>query len=139
MVPLITNALQDPDSGVRMMAVRALNKIDPQNPANSESMSVLVGCLTAPPERFSGAAAQAAIELGELHREPNVAVPALIQSLQSDDNYMREKSATALGKFGSQAKSAIPALTKALEDSDTRVRRQAAVALKRINSGAAAN
>ena len=121
-----------------MMAVRALNQIDPQNPANSESVSVLVGCFTAPPDRFSGAADQAAIDWVNSSRA-NVAVPALIQSLQSDDTYLRENAATALGKFGSQAKSAVPALKKALEDSDARVRRQAAVALKRIDSGAAAN
>ena len=30
-VPLILNALQDPDPRVRMMAARALDKIDPQN------------------------------------------------------------------------------------------------------------
>jgi HEAT repeat protein len=100
---------------------------------------VLVECLTAPPDSFSGAAAEAAKELGELHREPDLAVPALIQSLQSDDNYLREWSATALGKFGSQAKPAVTALTKALNDSDARVRRQAAAALKRINAAAATN
>ncbi len=137
--PMIVNALQDPEPTVRMVAVKALNQVDPQNPANSESVSLLVGCLTAPPDSFSGAAAEAARELGELHREPDLAVPALIRSLQSDDNYMREQSATALGKFGSQAKPAVVALTKALEDSDARVRRQAAAALKRINAGAAAN
>ena len=135
-VPLIVNALHDPEMAIRLEAVRALNKIDPQNPANSESVSVLVGCLTAPPDRFSGAASQAATELGELHRDPDLAVPALIQSFQSDDRYMRYCSAAALGRFGVQAKSAIPVLTKALEDSDANVRRQTAASLKRINSDA---
>jgi RNA polymerase sigma factor (sigma-70 family) len=135
--PVIVNALQDPVPTVRMVAVKALNQVDPQNPANSESVSVLVGCLNAPPDNFSGAAAQAATLLGELHREPDVAVPALIQALQSDDNYLRERSATALGKFGSQAKPAVSALTKALEDSDANVRRQVAKSLKLINSAPA--
>lgn len=145
-VPLIVNALQDPDPVVRMMAVRALDKIDPHNPANSKSVSVLVGCMTAPQggsslaaSRFPFEATQAATILGELHREPDVSVPALIQALQSDDRYLRQSAAVALGRFGGQAKTAVPALTKALEDSDTHVRRQAAAALKLINSGAAAN
>jgi RNA polymerase sigma factor (sigma-70 family) len=141
-IPLIVNALQDSDPVVRMMAVEALDKIDPNDPGNSKSVSVLIGCLTASKagsplaaSRFQIEASQAATELGELHRDPDLSVPALIQSLQSDDNYVREQSATALGKFGSQAKPAIAALTKALKDSDARVRRQAAAAIKRINSG----
>jgi len=138
-VPLIVNALQDPDPVVRMMTVRALVKIDPQNTANSKSVSVLVGCLGAPDGFFRGADAEAATILGQLHREPDVAVPALIRALQSDDIYLRYNAAAALGKFGSQAKAAIPALTKALEDSNAQVRRQAAAALNLINSGAAAN
>src|SRR5208283_3048244 len=116
---------------------------DPHNPANSKSVSVLVGCMTAPQggsslaaSRFPFEATQAATILGELHREPDVAIPALIQALQSDDRYLRENAVAALGRFGGQAKAAIPALTKALEDSDASVRRQAAAALNRINSGA---
>ena len=138
-VPLIVNALQDPAPVVRMMAVRALVKIDPQNTANSKSVSVLVGCLGAPDGFFRGADAEAATILGQLHREPDVAVPALIRALQSDDGYLRYNAAAALGKFGSQAEAAVPALTKALQDSDAQVRRQAAAAINRINSGAAAN
>ena len=138
-VPLIVNALQDPAPVVRMMAVRALDKIDPQNSANSKSVSVLVGCLSAPDGYFRGATSEAARILGELHRDPDVAIPALIRALQSDDGYLRYNAAAALGKFGSQAKAAVPALTKALQDSDAQVRRQAAAAINRINSGAAAN
>ena len=72
--------------------------------------------------------------LGKLHREPDLAVPALIQSLQSADRYVRQNSAVALGKFGEQAKPAITALTKALADSDSGVRSQAATAIASINS-----
>jgi RNA polymerase sigma factor (sigma-70 family) len=139
-VPLIANAIQDSDPTVRMMAVRALNKIDAQDPANSESVAVLVKCMTAPPDgsaleasRFPFIASQAATILGELHREPDVAVPVLMQALQNGDSYLRYSAAMALSKFGGQAKPAVPALLKALEDSDANVRRQAAVALKEIN------
>ncbi len=139
-------SLQDSSPQVRLMAVRALDKIDPHNPVNSESVSVLVGCMTAPQDgsplaasRFPFVASQAAVKLGEMHREPDVAVPVLIQALQSGNSYLRENAAAALGRFGGQAKAAVPALTKALEDSDSPVRRQAAAALNRINSEAPEN
>jgi HEAT repeat protein len=120
------------------MAVRALNKIDPENDAKSNFVSVLVGCVTGPPGDTPGAANDAVVMLGNLHREPALAVPALIQSLQSADPYIRQNSAAALGRFGGQAKSAVSALQQALEDSDGNVRRQATTALTRINSGAPA-
>src|SRR4029453_15074648 len=34
-VPLIVKSLQDPIPGVRLMAIKALIKVDPQNPAKS--------------------------------------------------------------------------------------------------------
>ncbi|HUA67319.1 MAG TPA: HEAT repeat domain-containing protein, partial [Candidatus Saccharimonadales bacterium] len=137
-VPLMVNALQDPVPGVRMTAVMALNKIDPQNPASSNFASVLAGCMTGTPGHTPGVV-RAVIMLGELHRDPEVAVPALIQALQSSSGYVRANAADSLGRFGGQAETAIPALTKALGDSDAGVRRQAAAALKRINSDAPAN
>jgi HEAT repeat protein len=138
-IPLMVKALQDPIPGVRVMAIKALNKVDPQNAASSSFVAILAGCVTGTPGDMPGAANDAVIMLGDLHREPEVAVPVLIQCLQSPDTYVRHNAASALGKFGSQAKSAVPALTKALEDSDAGVRRMAAGALKHINSGAAAN
>jgi HEAT repeat protein len=137
-VPLMVKSLQDSNPQVRLMTVKTLNKVDPQNPAKSEFVQVLVGCVTGPPNGFPQAVNDAAIMLGSLHREPNLSVPALIQSLQSADPYIRQNSAAALGRFGGEAKPAIVALQRALEDSDTNVSRQAAAALKRINSNAPA-
>ena len=133
-IPLIIQSFQDSSPLVRMMAVKALNQIDPQNTASTNFAPVLVGCLDSPPD--STAVNESVVMLGELHRDPNVVVPALIQALRRGETYVRANAAAALGKFGSQAKAAIPALTKALEDSDPSVRRQAAAALKIINSGA---
>jgi hypothetical protein len=136
-VPLMVNLLHDSSPLVRLMAVRALNKIDPENDAKSNFVPVLVGCVTGPPGDTPGAANEAVVILGQLHLEPDLAVPVLIQRLQSADPYDRENAAAALGKFDGQAKAAVPTLTKALEDSDANVRRQAAAALKSISSGAA--
>jgi RNA polymerase sigma factor (sigma-70 family) len=137
-VPLMVNALQDPIPGVRVMAVKALIQVDPQNAAKTNFVSVLVGCVTGNPSDMPGAANDAVVMLGELHREPDIAVPVLIQALQSDDWIIRNNAASALGKFGAQAASAVPALTKARADSNSDVRRQAVSALKRINANAPA-
>src|SRR4029077_18605399 len=45
-VPLMVKALKDPVPGVRLMAVKALIKIDPKNSARSDLMPVLLGCLS---------------------------------------------------------------------------------------------
>jgi RNA polymerase sigma factor (sigma-70 family) len=138
-IPLMITALQDPISGVRLMAIKALSKVDPQNAAGSNFVAIAAGCVTGSPGDMPGAVNDAVIMLGQLHREPGIAVPALVQGLQSPESYVRKNSAAALGRFGGQARPAVSALQIALEDSDTNVRRQAAAALKRINSGAAAN
>jgi HEAT repeat protein len=133
-ISLIVKALQDSSPGVRLMAVKALEKIDPQNSAGIEQVVLVAQCLTGPAGDTPGAANNAAFMLGRLHREPNIAIPALIQGLQNTDSSVRQNSAAALGKFGEQAKPALDALTKALADSDSRVRSQATSAIARINS-----
>jgi len=131
LIPLMVKSLKDSDMRMRVEAVRALNKIDPQNASKSDLVPVLIGCL---PDTWADNEAVRA--LGELHRDANLAVPALIGSLQSEKSYLRNNSASALGKFGGQARLAIPALEKALNDSDPTVRRLAADSLKQIKSGA---
>ena len=133
-IPLMVKALQDSSPGVRLMAVKALEKIDPQNSAGIEQVALVAKCLTGPAGDTPGAANDAAFMLGRLHREPDIAIPALIQGLQNTATYVRENSAAALGKFGEQAKPALDALTKALADSDSRVRSQASAAIANINS-----
>jgi HEAT repeat protein len=130
----MVKALQDSNPRVRLMAVKALNKTDPQNAAKSNFVAILVDCVTAPSGDTPGVANDAVIMLGELQREPDLAVPVLIQCLQNNDPYVRQNSANALGRFGVQAKPAVTALLKALKDSDANVRIQAAAALQRINA-----
>lgn len=131
-IPLMVQSLKDSNLYVRVTAVKALNKIDPQNTFKSDLVPVLIGCLA----DTEDAANEAVRTLGELHRDANLAVPALVGSLQSEKSYIRNNSAAALGRFGGQARLAIPALEKALNDSDPTVRRLAADSLKQIKSGA---
>jgi len=97
---------------------------------------VLAECVTRLPGDMPGAPNDAVLILGVLHRDPDIAVPVLIQALQSKEWYIRGNAAVALARFGGQAGSAVTALTKAQNDPDPYVRRQATSALKSINSGA---
>jgi HEAT repeat protein len=110
-----------------------LNKMDPQTAAQSDVFTVLLGCLNDP-----NTANDAVIQLGEWRRDPARSVPALIQSLENGDVYIRQNAAVALGRFGGNAIAALPALQRALADTDRNVSREAAAALKRINTGATA-
>jgi len=75
----------------------------------------------------------AAAMLGEIHKRPEIAVPALIESLQNDSSInVRIRAAHALGKFGNDAQAAIPALTQAAKQADYRVSLEATSALKKI-------
>jgi len=132
-IPLLVKSLQDPAAFVRLHAVEALKKMDPQTAAQSDVYTVLLGCLNDP-----NTANDTVIQLGEWHRDADRSVPALIQSLENGEVYIRQNAAAALGRFGGEASAAIPALQRALVDTDRNVHREAADALKRINSGAPA-
>ncbi|EEF59266.1 HEAT repeat domain-containing protein [Pedosphaera parvula] len=62
------------------------------------------------------------------------AIPALIQSLQDTNEFVRMTAAFALGKFGKAAASAKTALLPLLKDSNTDVRACAKLALQQIDS-----
>ncbi len=70
--------------------------------------------------------------LGAIHARPDIAVPALLETLTNKDFIIRFVSVRALGQFGNTAISAVPALEQATNDSDKHVREMATVALKQI-------
>ncbi|HIA11387.1 MAG TPA: HEAT repeat domain-containing protein [Flavobacteriales bacterium] len=63
-----------------------------------------------------------------------VAVPALIQSLQDQDWYVRATAARALRKIGESAKDAVPTLIQLLQDQEAEVRDYVADALEKIGT-----
>lgn len=71
-------------------------------------------------------------ELATLGAEAKAAVPALIDALADEDQFLREGAAQALGKIGAEAKAAIPALKNALRDPQLFVGPEAGLALWRI-------
>jgi HEAT repeat protein len=74
----------------------------------------------------------AAHALGSIEPDASQAVPALIQALGDESEYVRAAAADALGEFGSQASDGVPALIEALGDEHGGTRSSAARALQDI-------
>jgi len=75
----------------------------------------------------------AANALGWIEPDASEAVPALIQALGDESQYVRSAAADALGEFGSQARDAVPALIEALGDEYSGLRSSAARALRDVS------
>ena len=78
-------------------------------------------------------AARCCLGLGEARPKAKGAIPALIESLNDEDEIVRWGAAKALGEFGPGVKAAILPLTHLLDDDDWRVRLAAAISLKKID------
>jgi HEAT repeat protein len=74
----------------------------------------------------------AAADLIELHKQPDLVVPAFSEFLASPDASKRAWGATLLKGFGADAKAAIPLLLKERSDEDPDVRKAAEEALVKI-------
>src|SRR2546427_9169419 len=96
---------------------------------------IVIGVLKDPDDQIAYRAAQL---LGEMRKEPALAVPALIESLEHTNTLAADTAAESLVKFKGQADTIIPALQKAT-DRDDNVSGWAKAALKQIGSEAAAN
>jgi HEAT repeat protein len=76
------------------------------------------------------------MSLGQLHVEPNIAVPALINGFPGNDSLFRSLILFSLSEFKNDARQAIPMIVEALKDRS--VSNSAAFALKQIDPAAAA-
>jgi hypothetical protein len=81
------------------------------------------------------ARAPAIMSLGEIHSDPEVVVPLLIECLKIDQ--LAANAAHALSAYGSQARAAVPALIAILKHRETSVRSAASEALLKIDQKAA--
>ena len=104
-VPLLIDALADPDFGVRGMAAEMLGEIglkaEPAVPA-------LRKALQSNDVWIRGSAALALVRI--MGTKATMAVPALIDGLDDEDQDLREDNLRALQTMGSLAKEALPAL-----------------------------
>ncbi len=164
--PTITQALADPNPGIKLAAVHALGQIGPKA---ISAIPDLIHLMT-DYDRPTLVAVKAALEnidvnwrldpavpdlvatlvtrlnnpdsLGKLAVQTLIligapAVPTLIDVLRNGNIPASENSAFALGQIGKDAKKAIPALTEMLGNENRRVQTEAANALQRINSAVA--
>lgn len=130
-IPDLTNALNDPDTGVRRATVKALGEIGPEAKSAVPELIKLLN------DDSLGVRMLTVAALGSIGPEAKSAVPALRWALTEDHHQVRLAAILTLGLIGPEAKSAVPELTR-IKDGDTNsvVGRAAAEALDRINNTA---
>jgi len=122
-IPALLKGIEDQDPGVRAAIATALRNCEPH------IVLSLTRSLKYDPPTFR---AGAAVSLGLHKQNPELAVPALIQSMEDKESQVRESAACALGDFGVEARAAVPALRRACTDTNKEVRMAATNALQQI-------
>lgn len=118
--PVLTEALESPEAGVRRSAARALARLP-----DRAAVPLLIKALR---DEDADVQQEAASSLGAL-RDAG-AVPALVEALKVGNPSQRYSAAGALGRIGDSG--AVAALVGALSDSDPDVRGEAAEALGQL-------
>ena len=127
LLSVFTKAFNDPDAGVRLQAINALQKFN-----DVSLVPVFIKALSDPYHAIRKRAIDALEEI-----EPaaaKAAVPALTNTLEGTDSYVRKRAAIVLGQMGREAESAVPALVNLLADSELAVAKSAADALRKIGT-----
>jgi HEAT repeat protein len=126
-VPILADALKDPEAGVRGVAGALLQKVGPDA---REAVPALLGVLkdTDRDTRLHAAAA-----LGEVNPAASGVPEALVVALKDTDAEVRQAAQQALVKGG---RTAAPVLAAAVKDADDATRVLAAVTLEKIGTPA---
>jgi hypothetical protein len=74
----------------------------------------------------------AVVGLGEIAKDPILAIPALRRELEDTNDWIKVRAALSIGCFGKEANSAIPDLAKMLDDPDLQTREAAILGLGMI-------
>ena len=110
--PLIEIAKHHPDDDGRYIAVFAIRTLDS---AAEPAIPFLIECLT---NKIADVRDDAALGLGYIHRRPDIAVPALIEYLESHKSNVggsqTRYAVDSLGWFGTNARPAVPLLISLL-------------------------
>lgn len=114
-VPLLVNAIQNPDSGVRLASVWILGEIGAAVAENDGERTIHT---------------ESAMASDEVGRSGEAIVPALLLALQDDGEDVRDEARRALHKVGPDATEVIPILIADLKDKFSPVRRAAAGVLE---------
>jgi HEAT repeat protein len=123
-MPLLLDALAEPDSLLRLRAAETLAVL---GPAAEAAAPALVQCLA---DKDANVRRAAAVALEQIDR---AGVAALIKGA-GPASAVRRESIDVLARLGSRAGDAVPALTAALKDDDLKTRTAAAAALWRVDA-----
>ena len=127
LISIFTKASNDPQAMVRLQAINALQKF------NDVSLIPIYIKALSDPDRVVRKRAIDALEEIE-PAAAKAAVPALTNTLEDTDSYVRKRAAIVLGQMGREAESAVPALVNLLADSELAVAKSAADALRKIGT-----
>jgi hypothetical protein len=114
-VPVLANALQDPDLLVRATAAGALVQLNPTIARATNAVKVVVDII-----KKETVHSIAAIDvLGKFTGEPETVVPALIECLQSTNAMNACQAMRTLGKFREFADVILPAMRQTMKRTDS--------------------
>jgi hypothetical protein len=126
--PVLVKILPEPHPHLQLTIARSLVRVDREAAAKAGVAAVAVDHLKDPEKRFQNPALQrwdgweiarqAAEVLGELHAEPAVSVPALVEGIGATNREIAIASFRALVKFADQSPDVLPVLRKAAERED---------------------
>jgi HEAT repeat protein len=122
-VPVLVQALDDPDASTQVAAARTLGQI------GAAALPGLLEALRKPEKFVRREAIWALVRMGSAAKK---AVPALAEALRDSDLRVRLGAAQALGAIGPDASAAIRSLIECLKDSNLIFCRLAAQALTRL-------
>jgi HEAT repeat protein len=127
----LEKALQDPSPYVRLISAEALNRVDAETAKKAGAVNVMSRLMQ---DQDDQVASRAAFVLRQFQNEPEAAVSALLQALQSTNSNVGCNAVWSLEwAFPSYAGKIIPELRKAAERKDN-VGGYARSALKRLES-----
>lgn len=139
LVDLIDKNFTNPQYDLVYFALDSVGKFKTKA---ASAVPAIVRCLDHPETSVRG---NAILALSEIHAHPELAVPALIEHLETTKTKTLDEKRmiytytfSALGRFGPEARSAVPTLLRSVNDADLDIRGNARGALKDIDPEAAA-
>ncbi len=125
-LPMLLNALENPDPQVRKTAVEKMAGL---GPAGHSAIPNLLRCVADPDESVRAAAILA---LGRIRAPYARTAPEIVQRLSDTSVEVRYAAAVALAHYGAGARSALAALRACLQDPEEKVAKCVAGAIKMI-------
>jgi HEAT repeat protein len=131
-VSALLSAVRNPSHPYRGAAAFALGNSHDLGPYTNSVVGELIRQLDDDPD----VAAHAAMALGFLHAQSDLAVPALVNHFAKTNMSSKSRliAAGSLSSFGPDAASALPYLTNALSDPDPELRRGVTEVIKQIHA-----